>query len=202
MIKAIGFDYGGVIWGEPGSKFVEELSKILGVNVEQFNKAYFSFNILLNTDKLTVEEFWKLVLTKLDRQGMLPELLEFTNKKTEVKINTDVLRLVDSLKEQGYKVGLLSNLSSKLAVGLRQAGVDKHFDVTLISAEIGFVKPEKAAFDLLAQKLGVTLKEMIFIDDTEKSLSSSKEIGFHPILFTNYDRLRSDLTDMLHLATL
>jgi len=202
MIKAIGFDYGGVIWGEPGSKFISELSKILGVSVEQLNKAYFSFNVLLNTDKLSVEEFWKSVLTKLERQEMLPELMEFTNKKKEVKINVDVLNLVDFLKAKGYKVGLLSNLSSKLAVDLRKVGIDKHFDVTLISTEIGFVKPEKAAFELLAQKLGVAMNEMLFIDDTEQSLSSSKELGFCPILFTNYDKLRSDLGHILNLTTL
>ncbi len=59
-IRAIGFDYGGVIGGSPGSVFEKGVGDILGVNRELFKKIYFENNFLVNTGKLTWDEFWKL----------------------------------------------------------------------------------------------------------------------------------------------
>ncbi len=71
--------------------------------------------------------------------------------------------------------------------------MDKHFDVFLVSAEIGYVKPSAEAFKMLAENLGIKLSELVFIDDTQNSLSLSGEIGFQPILFKNYDCLVNEL---------
>jgi hypothetical protein len=36
---------------------------------------------------------------------------------------------------------------------------------------------------------------MAFIDDAEKSLSTAQEVGFVPILFETYEKLRYQLTE-------
>ncbi len=77
---------------------------------------------------------------------------------------------------------------------MREKGLDKHFDVFHISAETALVKPEPDAFKHLANELGVEIKELVYIDDSEKSLSTSKECGFTPVLFESYEQLVNDLT--------
>jgi hypothetical protein len=39
-------------------------------------------------------------------------------------------------------------------------------------------------------------RELIYIDDTERSLANVKEIGYRPILFTDYETLLHDLKSL------
>ena len=95
-----------------------------------------------------------------------------------------------------YKVGLLSNNDIAAANRFRETGLTNHFDVVVVSAEIGYSKPHTKAFEIFIERLGVVANELIYIDDTEKSLVTAKEIGYHPVLFSNYDSLLYDLKSL------
>lgn len=111
-------------------------------------------------------------------------------------LNQNVLDLVDKLHNLGYRTGLLSNNSREKASMMRAEGLDSHFDVFHISAETGYVKPEPEAFSYLADELGVDLNELVFIDDSENSLSTAADCGYTPILFESYDQLARELTEL------
>ena len=72
----------------------------------------------------------------------------------------------------------------------------KHFDTIIISAEVGMSKPDPQIFQLFAQQLGVETTELIFIDDSENSLISAKEVGYTPILYTGYEELEEQLQNL------
>lgn len=111
-------------------------------------------------------------------------------------VDQRIITLIEVLRDKGYKIGLLSNQPKGGGDYLRQQGIDKYFDSFLISGEIDLIKPDKAAFDLLAQELGVSMEELLFIDDSERILSTSAEFGYHPILFTNTDNLILELKNL------
>jgi len=69
-------------------------------------------------------------------------------------------------------------------------------DVLVISGEIGFQKPHKEAFQILFEKLKLQPEEVVFIDDTPRSLEKADEIGYIPILFKNNEQLKADLRSM------
>ncbi len=202
--KAVGFDYGGVIGGgsKVGNDFNFEMCKTLGVTVEEYRDLYFSMNHLINTGRVeTWEEFWPLFLEKLDKSEKLTEVLALKDKyaKLYIRMNGEVINLIDRLRKNSYKVGLLSNATLDNGIQMRERNLHKHFDAFHISAETGLQKPQPLAFELFANELGVKLPELIFVDDAEMSLSASKVCGFTPILFKNYDQLISDL-EMLGVA--
>ena len=143
----------------------------------------------MNTQKISIGDFWKLVINDLGKQSKFEELLSFIKNQPEQELNQDMLGLISKLKEKGYKVGLLSNNTLEAAKKMRNSELLNYFDCILVSAEIGCAKPSKEAFQLFAKSLNVKLNELVFVDDTEKSLSFSKEIGFYPILFTDYKNL-------------
>jgi FMN phosphatase YigB (HAD superfamily) len=66
-------------------------------------------------------------------------------------------------------------------------------DVVIISAEIGYQKPHKEAFDILFGRLGLAPGQVIFVDDSAKSLEKASEIGYIPILFKDNEQLNDDL---------
>ena len=88
--------------------------------------------------------------------------------------------------------------------GIILAGVASAFGILIIESRLlprwvavtGFVKPVQKAFTHLADELGAPINELIFIDDTPKSLSSALEVGFTPILFTGYEQLLNDLANL------
>jgi hypothetical protein len=108
--------------------------------------------------------------------------------------NQEVLELIDRLRAKGYKTGLLSNNNQQAADKMRTDGLDKHFDVFIVSAEVGVMKPDPEIFNLFAERLGVKLPELVFIDDSKRSLSASEECGFAPVLFESYEQLVKELS--------
>ncbi len=188
-IKAIGFDYGGVIAGWPSSKFDLELCSILEITVQEFQSTYFEINHLLNKKELPRNDFFKLLLEKLHRSIHYDEVIKFLDSIPTHEINKDVLDLIKRLRIEGYKIGILSNNTIEMATRFRESGLVNYFDAFVVSAEIGFMKPQIEAFQIFFKELGVSPSETVFIDDTFNSLIGAEQIGFQPILFTNYDDL-------------
>lgn len=201
-IKAVGFDYGGVIGGGPqaGISFTDEVSTVLGLDCDTYRNAYFEVNYLINTGKVaTWREFWPILLAKLNLPvHHLKPLLDINYKYSKVYLEMDkrMIDLVDRLRLGGYKVGLLSNATKEYGQHMRSVGLNKHFDAFLISSEIQLQKPHKDAYISLAKELGVNIKELAFIDDATKSLSTASTVGYTPILFKSYDGLINELTKL------
>lgn len=191
--KAIGFDWGGVLNGRPGKYFGMGLAELLDITEEQFKDAYFAHNKEFNQGLITLEELWIRVLADAGRTDRLEDTLRYVGNSSYDSPNEDVIALVDSLRSHGYKTALLSNNTVAKGEQLRTEGFDRHFDVFHISAETGIAKPEPQAFINLANDLEVEPSEMIFIDDTPKSLASSNEVGFTPVLFEDYEQLVAEL---------
>ena len=74
-IKAIGFDYGGVIKGNPGAIFGAGITNILGVTDEQFYQAYYRHNKAVNRGEISWPELWKLVLSELNKSDKFQEVM-------------------------------------------------------------------------------------------------------------------------------
>ena len=191
--QAVGFDWGGVLNGQPGQFFGQAVANLLGVTHEEYLAAYYTHNSKINRGEISEEELWLLVLTEIGQPEKTKQVMALSRAANAEKTNQAVLDLVDKLRNSGYKVGLLSNNIPEKAALMRQTGLDKHFDVFHISAETSYVKPEPAAFSHFAAALGVIQTELIFIDDSEKSLSTAATCGFTPVLFESYDKLKSDL---------
>src|SRR5258708_653837 len=101
-------------------------------------------------------------------------------KNGEVK-DQALLEYAASLRKN-YKIGLLSNISSKgLDVRFNPGELDKYFDVVVVSGVISYAKPEAQAYEITADKLGVRLVECIMIDDREEYCAGASGVGMQAI---------------------
>lgn len=193
--KAIGFDYGGVINGTPGSLFNDKFIEFVGVSDDAYKKAYFAHNRKFNADQpISERELWTLVLTDLNKLEYLEEVMKFVEEmRAGRSINENVVDLVKQLRRKSYKTGLLSNNSMDGANAMRATGISRYFDTFIVSAEVGLMKPDVKIYELFADQLDIKLQELVFIDDSKRSLSASVECGFTPILFESYEKLVEDL---------
>lgn len=63
-----------------------------------------------------------------------------------------------------------------------------HVDAVLLSGEIGYEKPERAAFQAAADALDVALVDLVLIDDNILNVRAAVENGMIGILHTSFDR--------------
>lgn len=63
----------------------------------------------------------------------------------------------------------------------------------LVSGEEGLVKPEPAIFHRLAERFGLSLSEIVFIDDNKQNAEAATALGIHAILFESPLQLREGL---------
>ncbi|OGL89163.1 hypothetical protein A3H75_00820 [Candidatus Uhrbacteria bacterium RIFCSPLOWO2_02_FULL_51_9] len=199
--RAIGFDWGGVILQYPGGSFNDAAATFLGIEKEVFRNAYFLHNHLVNKGSNTVDfahadDMWRAILQELGKEKELAGFMGFVKNLPKGYIDRRMLDLVLSLRKSGFRVGLLSNGSRSGAEEFRKEGYDTFFDVALFSGDIDYMKPEQESFLKLASALNVNIHELIFVDDSKKSLETAEEVGYEPVLFTDYDALLVQLKNL------
>jgi putative hydrolase of the HAD superfamily len=197
-IKATVFDFGGVIELYGGSNLVLMISEYLGVPQKDFRTSYFQHNHLSNVQNLTWEDMiLKVVSTFTESKEKASGVKEMVRiRALDRNINSELLLYFPQLKKMGLKTGIFSNANSSLRERLKELGLLEMADVVLISGEIGHQKPHKEAFQVLLEKLSLKPEEVVFIDDTERSLEKADEIGYIPILFRSNEQLKADLKEL------
>jgi len=187
--KAICFDWSGVVFFYSAS-YAEIFHTLFQIGPKDFFPVYYQYNHLLNRASSNKHSYWEDVLREFGLEDKLDYFLDYIDNLPMGDFNHELVKLLKELKEKGYKLGLLSNHTESGARDARKLGVDEMFDVTCFSAEIGYVKPQAEAFLTLADKLEVDISEMVFVDDSKKSLENGEDIGYFPILFTTTKELK------------
>lgn len=92
----------------------------------------------------------------------------------------ETLETMSWLRKEGIEIGLLSNALPNLAdTGQTLAAEDKIF----VSYELGLLKPNKAIYQSVLEKLNAKPEEVIFIDDKRENVEAAKSLGINGIVF-------------------
>ncbi|MBS3939725.1 MAG: HAD-IA family hydrolase [Actinobacteria bacterium] len=98
----------------------------------------------------------------------------------------------------GVRVGLLSN-SWGTDMYPRDL-LDDHFDVQVISGEVGLRKPEPAIYELALQRMGLPAASVAFVDDLGGNLAPAERLGMRAVLHTDHDTTIGVLEDHLGMS--
>jgi len=60
----------------------------------------------------------------------------------------------------------------------RRFGIPQSFDRSFASFELGVVKPDAEAFELVATRLGCPPQRILFLDDTEVNVEGARRVGY------------------------
>ncbi len=196
---AIFFDYGGVI-EVSDYKLMDEILKTLGITKEEWSAVYLKYNHLTNLENKEWKEVGLLVAEKLGAdQSQLENIATLIDQANSSKVlNIELIDLIKKLKNLGLKTAIISNYTSTLRNKIQNQGIYALFDEIIISSEVGYQKPNSEIFEVAFGKLNVTAGQTVFIDDSSSSLSYANEIGYTPILYTNIDNLKFELSRILN----
>lgn len=193
LIKAIIFDWGGVLVEDPIPQMIEYCSKILKVGKEELEKALPECRPDFERGAISEEVFWKRICRSLSIPDQSMNSLWSHSFESAYKENREMFSLASSLRQNGYKIGLLSNTEVPAVEYFREKGYEI-FDATVFSCLEGMRKPEKGIYDIALDKLGVRPEEAIFIDDKEANVKGAERAGINAILFRDPGQVKRELS--------
>ena len=195
-IKAVIFDWGGVLIENPTEGILRYCREVLGIGTGCMLAAYRKLIPYFQEGKISEEEFWKGVRRRTGAKGGMPVSLwleAFEHSYVEKK---DVFALAHALHGKGCRTGILSN-TEKPARPIMQRDSYRIFDPVVLSWQVGAAKPQRRIFEALIETLRLKPQEILLIDDVEANIAAARDIGLQGILFTDVASMRSDLASLL-----
>jgi epoxide hydrolase-like predicted phosphatase len=198
-IKAIIFDFGGVLLRTTDFTPREQLAARLGMSRHELEEFIFGGESgnLAQRGEITVRQHWANLAAQLHcSEKELKTLVDqfFANDELDLRL-LDYVRMLHAT----YKTGLLSNAFDDLRQIISERWhFGDAFDDMIISAEVGLVKPDGRIFQLAVEQLGVEAVQAVFVDDMQRNIEGAKRAGLLGIHFQNPLQARSDLDRLLN----
>ncbi len=144
----------------------------------------------------------------LEYQKKYPEIGEnlkwFISNGEQMRVKRpDVWKRVHRLKEQGYKIYLLSNYSQHLfEKHTKDADFMNDIDGKVVSYQLHIVKPDERIYQHLFLTYGLNPKECLFFDDRAENTAASKKAGMEAVTVTSRQFLIEMLDYLLETGTI
>lgn len=197
MIKTIIFDIGGVLLKTadrtPRHKLDEQFGLPHGTveevvfNSEQGRRAQLG--------KISTEQHWQLLGKRfgLDEDGLAAMRHAFWAGD---QLDAELVAYIRQLK-QGYETAVISNAFDDLRhVLTHEFQIADTFDLLVISAEEGIMKPDARIFEHTLARLGRKPEETVFIDDFAHNVEGAKAVGMHAIHYQPGTNLPHKLAEL------
>jgi len=148
--------------------FLDEDQLVPNVEAErQLRRKYvLSMNDLMN---------WKL--TALDIAHLADD---FTDNINRYGLFEDVAPWLKRWKSQ-YSLGMLSDAMPSLVRFMDQWGLLSLFDATVISTQVGAIKPDPKMYDAILQRLNADPSDCLFVDDRAVNLEGAIAAGMKAV---------------------
>ena len=174
--------------------FGGEMSEDAGVLKEEFFRVWRNdkYEWMRTVGKMTLEEL--LTMTLKDVGNYSQELVEkLAAKRVATKIecfnhlHTQIAPMLEELKKQGLKIGLISNCYFEEAKVIRDSELFPYFDAVCLSCELGIRKPEEDIYKVCMKELSVEADECVYVGDGGSyELETAKKLGMKPVQATWY----------------
>ena len=200
-IKAIIFDMDGVLI-EAKDWHYEALNKALGL----FGMEISRYDHLVTYDGLPTKK--KLEILSLERS--LPKGLHKFINDMKQQYTMEIVYAkckprfyheyaLSKLKQEGYKMAVCSNSIKKtIEVMLERASILHYFDFFLSNQDVKNPKPDAEIYIKAIEKLGLTPKECMIVEDNEKGIKAAKASGANVMIVdsveeVNYENIKKHI---------
>lgn len=203
-IRAVAFDFGGVLAYFIDKQSISDMAGVAGVEYGPFNISMWKFREGLDSGEYDNLHYWTLVLSDcnstVSRKDLVETLVEMDVKGFS-RMNQNMIAWAKTLKKQGVGTLIISNMAESTYHSLiaNQPWV-QHFDDAVISGIIGINKPDQRIFAHAVERMCLDASEILFLDDLTHNVASAKEGGMHALEFSNTHQLAQELT--AHFPTL
>lgn len=183
-MKAVIFDWGGVLIDDPAPGLASYCSQALGVTTKYFSDAQTKHLPEFQKGLITEAEFWQKVCAALNLSTPKVGSLWASAFRSVYSPKSEMFGLAKSLRANGYRVALLSNTEVPAMEYFHEHNYGM-FDVLVFSCNELTRKPEKEIYELVLDRLKVKPSEAVLIDDRADYINGANQVGLKTILFKN-----------------
>ena len=190
-ITTIVFDMGGVLVDFDAKRslsthFDEKYHKL--INEKTFASETWK---LMDKGDFEVEEAIKIMCRELPSELHDEVSKMILDHEGEMPPIEEMYGIVKTLKENGYKIYLLSNCPSWFDEFKKSVPAFRFFDGFIISAKYNLIKPGKEIFNVLFDEFSLRAEECFFIDDSPLNVATANELGMTAHCFNknNFNKL-------------
>ncbi len=196
-IRAVLFDFGGVLIDIKREKCIEAFSQLGFPEVEQYIGNYTQTGFFLDFEKgLISPEDFRNEIRNYSNKNLTDQQLDKAWNAFLIDIPEYKLDLLRKLKKN-YRVLLLSNTN---IIHFTQKGREEfekqglhlsdYFDKCYLSYELKMAKPQPEIFQYILENEKVKANEVLFLDDGEKNIKVAESLGFHTYLVNEKEDFR------------
>lgn len=173
MLRAVCFDLFNTLVnvGSVPGHIGGATADVLGVEASAWSKACFSddHEICRPTNHFDVV---RVLAHGIDPQISL-ELIEDATRQRQARfdyaltthVSPGVVNTLRKLRDQGYKLALISNASTAEVQAWPESPLQSLFDVSVFSCDVGMKKPDPAIYYYTAAQLGMDTQNCAFVGD-------------------------------------
>ena len=196
--RVIVFDYGEVISLSQSEQDRLALVRMAGVDAEPFWRVYWAHRDPLDHGLISIPEYWARVAADLGVEWSTAQVqrLWAIDFRSWVSVEPGTVDLLEELHEGGTRVALLSNAGFDFGDPFRRMPIARFFERIFVSAELGLLKPDPEVYRVVADELGITGEQMVFIDNKAINVDGAVSIGATGHTFTSAAELREFLTGL------
>ena len=201
VIKNFLFDLGGVILNIDVQKTINAFRNIGIDHVEQLYNGLKQHHIFdrLETGAID-EEAFRDYLRKEAGSTLPDEKIDEAWNAMIRDIPEERIKLLKRLKH-GYDLYLLSNTNEihrryydrLVKRKFNNGGLGSYFNHDFYSHQIGFRKPDSAAFRYVIEQTGIQPAETLFVDDNKDNIAAAENLGFGVLHLTSECSLVEEL---------
>jgi HAD superfamily hydrolase (TIGR01509 family) len=144
----------------------------------------------------TVEEIWNSIAGRFHLSDEQRQQLESDFWRGD-RVDYDLVEFIDGLRAD-HQTALVSNAWPNVRGYIEgRWDIDHAFDLIIISAEVGRVKPDPQIYQLALDGLNLPAQASVFIDDFPRNIEGARNVGMHALLFESADQIQRDLMRLL-----
>lgn len=184
-IRAVFFDFGGVIQRTEFQAPRQRLAQRFGMDYDDIDKLVFSSPsaIQATIGAVSESEHWQAIAQRLKVRDEEIQEVEKEFFAGDI-IDHSLLQYLSMLRPR-FITGLISNAWSGMRAYIERQRIAGSFDHLVISAEVGAAKPEARIYQIALEQAQVRADEAVFVDDVVENIEACERVGMKGILFMN-----------------
>ena len=198
-IRAVFFDFGGVIMRTEFQSPRQKLAERFNMDYDEMDRAVFGSDSARRASlgEITEDAHWSAVMKRFKQPAS--EMQAFRNNffGGDV-IDHNLVEYIRSLRGK-FQTGLISNAWSGLREFITKEKLIDLFDTVVISAEVGAIKPSAKIYEVALDQAKVSAGEAVFVDDMPVNIEACEKVGMKGILFNDPEKSLSRLNHLLQI---
>jgi len=193
VVKAVLFDFGGVLAREGFKEGLEAIARRNGLEPAPFfekgRDLVYSTGYVIGKVSETV--FWEAL-----RKATGVEELDDELRQTVLErfiLNPEILVTAEELKKGGLIVGILSDQTNWLDELDFRYRFMRHFDYVFNSFHLHKSKKDASLFLDVVRRMGRIPEEVLFVDDVQENAERAASQGLMAIHYKEYGQFRREL---------